>query len=301
MKLDNKPLLADMSLLFVAFLWGGGFIATEYALDSITPNYINFIRFLIAFVGISLIFHKKYKLIDKKTLKAGVIIGIFLYGGFILQTIGLQYTTAGKQAFLTGTNVVMVPFLYWIVKNKRPDKYNILAAVIAVVGIGFLSLNENLSINFGDALTLACAVFFASQITAVGFFAQKHDPLALTIVQFGTVTIMSLASSLIFEPFPTFTTKSTMGIIYLAIFSTLICFAIQNVAQKYTSPEHTAIILCLESVFGSTLSCLILGEEFTFKMIVGCFAIFFAILTAETRLEFIKKLFKQKDKGKEAV
>ncbi|MEF9951337.1 MAG: DMT family transporter [Clostridium sp.] len=301
MKLNNKPLVADMSLLFVAFLWGGGFIATSYALDSITPNYINFIRFLIAFIGISVIFRKKYKLIDKNTLKAGIIIGVFLYGGFLLQTVGLQYTTAGKQAFLTGTNVVMVPFLYWLVKNKRPDKYNIIAAVIAVVGIGFLSLNENLTINFGDALTLACAVFFAAQITAVGFFAQKHDPLALTIVQFGTVTVFSLISSLIFEPFPTFTTTSTVGIIYLAIFSTLICFAIQNVAQKYTSPEHTAIILCLEAVFGSVLSCLILGEAFTFKMIIGCIAIFFAIITAETRLEFIKKLFKPKDSSKEAI
>lgn len=289
MKIKNKSFAADMSLLLVAFLWGGGFIATRYALESITPNYINFFRFLIAFVVLSLVFHKKIGLINKESLKAGIIIGIFLYVGFILQTIGLQYTTAGKQAFLTGTNVVMVPFLYWMVKKKRPDKYNVFAAIIAVLGIGFLSLNENLTINSGDLLTLLCAIFFAGHIVSIACFATKHDPIVLTIVQFGTVMVLSLVSSLIFEPLPTITVKSGMGILYLGIFSTLICFAMQNVAQRYTSPEHTSIILCLESVFGSIMSCLILGEEFTFKMIVGSIAIFMAILTAETKWNFLKK------------
>ncbi|MEG0642013.1 MAG: DMT family transporter [Clostridium sp.] len=289
MNIKNKSLAADMSLLFVAVLWGGGFIATKYALESITPNYINFIRFFIAFVVLSLIFHRKLGLINKQNLKAGGIIGLFLYGGFVLQTIGLQYTTPGKQAFLTGINVVIVPFLYWMVKHKRPDKYNVIAAVIAVLGIGFLSINENFSINFGDTLTLICAVFFASHIVSIACFATKHDPLVLTIVQFGTVTILSLISSLAFETFPKFTGVSIAGIVYLGIFSTLICFALQNVAQKYTSPEHAAIILCLEAVFGSILSWLILGEAFTVKMIIGSIAIFLAITTAETKWGFLKK------------
>ncbi|KMT20872.1 DMT family transporter [Clostridium cylindrosporum] len=289
MNIENKSLAADISLLVVAFLWGGGFIATKYALESITPNYINFIRFLMAFVAIALIFHKKIGSIDKSSLKAGAIIGLFLYVGFILQTIGLQYTTAGKQAFLTGTNVVIVPFLYWIVRGKKPDRYNIFAAIIAVVGIGFLSLNENFSINFGDTLTIICALFFAGHIVSIACFATKYDPIVLTIVQFGTVTILSLISSLMFEPAPKFTSTSTLGILYLGIFSTLICFAIQNVAQKYTLPDHAAIILCLESVFGSLLSTLVLGEEFTFKMIIGSAAIFLAITTAETKWGFLKK------------
>lgn len=291
MELKNKTLAADVSLLFVAFLWGGGFIATKYALESITPNYINFIRFFIAFICLSLIFHKKIGLINKSSLKAGMIIGVFLYAGFILQTVGLQYTTASKQAFLTGTNVVMVPFLYWLAKGKRPDKYNVIAAIVAVFGIGFLSINSSFTINLGDGLTLLCAIFFASHIVSIACFATKHDPIVLTIVQFGTVAVLSLISSLIFEPMPSFTKTSTMGILYLAIFSTLICFAMQNVAQRYTSPEHTAIILCLESVFGSVMSCVILGEEFTFKMVIGSMAIFLAIITAETKWKFFKKKY----------
>lgn len=288
MNIKNKTVAADISLLFVAFLWGGGFIATKYALETITPNYINFIRFLIAFLVLGLIFHRKIGLINKENLKSGIIIGVFLYMGFILQTIGLQFTTAGKQAFLTAINVVIVPFLYWMVRNKKPDKYNIFAAVIAVFGIGFLSLNETFSINFGDLLTLVCAVFFAAHIVSIACFARKHDPIVLTIIQFGTVTCLSLISSLIFESPPSFSTKSTLGIVYLGIFSTLICFALQNVAQRYTSPEHTAIILCLEAVFGSVLSCIVLGEAFTFKMIIGSIAIFLAIVTAETKWGFFK-------------
>lgn len=289
MNIKNKVLVADMSLILVAFLWGGGFIATKYALETIGPNYINFLRFLIAFIIMIIVFHKKLGRINKRALGSGFIIGLFLYIGFIIQTIGLQYTTAGKQAFLTGTNVVIVPFLYWIAKSKRPDKYNIIAAIIALFGIGFLSLNETFSINIGDALSLVSAVFFASHIVSIACFAKANDPIVLTIVQFGTVVVLSFLSSIIFEAPPSFTSKSLLGIIYLGIFSTLICFALQNVAQRYTSPEHTAVILCLEAVFGSVLSCIILGEAFTFKMIIGSIAIFLAIVTAETKWGFLLK------------
>lgn len=289
MQIKNKVLAADISLVFVALLWGGGFIATKYALETVGPNYINLLRFSIAFIIMTVVFHKKLTLINKRVVASGFVIGLFLYIGFVLQTVGLQYTTASKQAFLTGTNVVMVPFLYWIARNKKPDKYNVFAAIIALLGIGFLSLNETFTINIGDSLSLISAVFFAAHIVAIACFARTYDPILLTIIQFGTVVVLSLISSMIFEAPPSFTTKSTLGIVYLGVFSTLICFALQNVAQKYTPPAHAAVILCLEAVFGSVLSCIILGEAFTFKMIIGSIAVFLAIVTAETKWGFLKK------------
>ena len=93
----------------------------------------------------------------------------------------------------------------------------------------------------------------------------------------------------IFEGAPGSLSKNgIIPVLYLAIFSTLIAFLIQNVAQKYTTSTHTAIILSLEAVFGSILSSLLLGESFTYKMLIGCTIILIAIITAETKLEFLK-------------
>lgn len=288
-KFKDKALLADLSLLFVAIVWGSGFVATKNALDSYSPYFIMASRFSIACLFIGVIFAKKIKKIDRNDLFAGSIIGLFLFLGFAAQTIGLQYTTAAKQAFLTGTNVIMVPFIYWIIKKQKPDIYNLAAAFLCFIGIGFLTLEGSLHINFGDGLTLMCALFFAFHIVSVGYFIEKHDPIILTFIQFLVASILSIISIFIFNELPlSFSRKGIFPILYLGLFSTLLAFLIQNIAQKFTTPTHTAIILCLESVFGSLLSCFLLGEAFTYKMFIGCGTIFLAIITAETKWEFLK-------------
>lgn len=289
-KLKNKPLLADLSLLVVAIIWGSGFVATKNALDNYSAYFIMAVRFFIACIFIGVIFFKNIKNISKKDFIAGSVIGFFLFMGFATQTVGLQYTTASKQAFITGTNVVMVPFIYWLINNKKPDIYNLSAAFLCFVGIGFLSLEGSLSINLGDGLTLACALFFACQIVSIGHYTEKHDPIILTFVQLLVAFLLSLIGVFAFNAIPSTVSKEGLfPIVYLGIFSTLVAFLIQNVAQKYTTPTHAAIILCLESVFGSLLSCYLLGEVFTYKMFIGCLAIFLAIITAETKWDFLKR------------
>jgi drug/metabolite transporter (DMT)-like permease len=264
-------------------------VATKHALGTITPYYMMTFRFAIAFLLMSVVFYKRLKTIRFQDFKAGAIIGVFLFVAFAAQTVGLQYTTAGKQAFLTGTNVVIVPFLYWIVKKNRPDKYNLTAAFLCFCGIGLLTLSESLSVNLGDLLTLVCAFFFACHIVSIGYFAEHHDPIVLTVIQLGISAILSLVASLMLETAPQNVPMDTvLAVLYLGLFSTLLAFLIQNVAQKYTSPTHAAIILSLESVFGSILSTILLKELFTSKMFVGCVIIFIAILTAETKWEFLR-------------
>ncbi|MCY6957696.1 DMT family transporter [Clostridium brassicae] len=285
----KKSIIADISLFLVAVMWGGGFVATKGALDSISPFYITAARFIIATFLLSIIFFKKVRNIDKKHIKGGFVVGVFLFGGFATQTIGLQYTTAGKQSFLTATYVVLVPFLYWIVSKKRPDVYSTIAAFLNLIGIGMLSLESGLSIGLGDSLTLLCAVLFAAQIVAIEFYTHDLDPIILTIVQLGVCGILSAMCAIIFESVPKgFTTDGIMSILYLAIFSTMLGLIVQNVAQKYTYATHAAIILSLESLFGSLLAVIILGEAFTIKMVWGCAFILIAVITAETKWGFLK-------------
>ncbi len=171
----KKPVYADLSLLIVAMIWGGsGFVVTKNALDHVLPYYLLSFRFMISFFLMALVFFKRLKNINLEDFKAGFIIGIFLFLGFATQTVGLNYTTAGKQAFITATNVVMVPFIYWGISKKRPDKYEIIAAILCFIGIGILSFESGLKMGYGgEFLTFLCAIFFAIHISAIGYFAKS--------------------------------------------------------------------------------------------------------------------------------
>ncbi|WP_066501903.1 DMT family transporter [Abyssisolibacter fermentans] len=292
MKKKFKSIYADIALVFVAVCWGAGFVVLKDALDNISPFNIMAIRFTLAFVIMALIFNKKLRNLSKQDLKAGFIIGVFLFLGFAVQTVGLKYTVPGKQAFLTGTNVVIVPFFVWLIHKKAPDKYSIAGAFMTLIGISLLTLKSELGgfdINYGDKLTLLCAVFFAAHIVAVGFFTKKHDPIVLAVLQIGVAALLFIICALMFEELPRGIESSVwLRIGYLVLFPTVVAFLIQNVAQKSTTSTRTGIILSLESVFGALFAVIIYKEEFTIKMILGCLLIFCAIIITETKLSFLK-------------
>jgi drug/metabolite transporter (DMT)-like permease len=285
----KKSVLADLSLLLVALSWGGGFIVVKNALADITPMWMMAIRFSFGFLAMAIVFHKNLIKISKKDLKSGLIIGVFLFLGYATQTIGLQYTTAGKQAFLTGTNVVIVPFLVWFITKKHPGWHSIVGALLTLIGIGLLTLQGGFSINVGDGLTLICAVFFAAHITSVGYFAADCDSIAISVVQAGVAAIIFVIGALIFEPMPkNINGNIEFAITYLVLFSTVGAILIQNIAQKFTPPTHAAIVLSMESVIGTILAVIILKDVFSFTMVIGCFFIFAAIIITETKLSFLK-------------
>ncbi len=289
--LDKKKiLLADLALLIVAIIWGGGFIITKNALNSVTPLYLTALRFWVAFFIIATIFIKKFKDITLDDIKGGTIVGIFLYMGFATQTIGIQFTTAGKSAFLTGTGVVMVPFLYWIIFKEKPDKFSTIGAIICFIGITALTLDEKIStIGLGDSLTLSCALFFACHIVSTGFYVRKMDMRILTSLQFLVVAILSTITAVFYEKMPMdMSINSWVSILFLGLFSTCVAFFLQTVGQKYTSSTHVAIILSMESVFGTIFSAIFLKESLSINMILGCVSILIAIITVETRWEFMK-------------
>ena len=284
----KQVLFADLGLLLVALLWGAGFLFTKRGLDYITPLWMMSMRFVGATIIMSIVFYKNFRKISKSDLKAGLIIGIFLYIAFATQTIGLQYTSISNQAFLTATNVVFVPFLVWMVYKKAPDKFAFIGAALATVGIGLITLKEGLHLNVGDMWTLACAVFFAGHIVSIGFFAKDKDPIALTIVQFAVAAVLSLVSALMMEPLPAkIGSEAMLSVGYMVLASTLLAFLLQNICQKYTPSTHASLILSLESVFGTLVAVIFEGEMFNLQMAFGCITVFAAILLIETRFEFL--------------
>jgi len=282
--MKKKAIYADLILLLVALLWGTTFVGGKYALNYFTPLYIIAIRFIMAFTMMAIGFRKELMTLTRKDIKGGAIVGTVLFIAFATQLVALQYTAAGKQAFLAGTYVVMVPFISWWLHKKRPDTSSFVGAFICFMGIGLLTLNESLSIGFGDSLTLFSSMFFAGHIISNGYFVDDIGPVKLTIVQFGTVALLSTVSALIFEPFPQgVAANGIYAVIYLGVLCTGVAYFLQTIGQKYALSTHTAIILSLEAVFGSVLALFILGEVFTFKMVLGCASILAAILIIELK------------------
>ena len=172
-----KKWLAIGGLILVTVIWGGGFVASDMALGSMKPFQIMMVRFLLASVLMGMISmgqHKKEGKLEKRAgaIKAGILMGIALFAGFALQIIGLQYTTPSKNAFLTALNVVIVPFIAFIILKKKVGMKGIIGAIMSVIGVALLSLNGNLTLSLGDGLTLLCAVGFAFQIFFTGEFVK---------------------------------------------------------------------------------------------------------------------------------
>ena len=283
-ELKKRRLYSNLALFLVAFLWCTTFPVSKYAFAYFTPVYMIAFRFTIGVLAMCIFFWKKISKITPKDLKGGIIVGLIFFIAFVTQLIALQYTEAGKQAFLAATYVVMAPFLYWIIYHKKPDFRTLAGAFICFLGIGLLTLNASLSISFGDGLTLFSSLFFALHIMFNGYFVEKQDPVILSTVQFAVVAIISWIFAFFFEPFPTaIGFEGIASVLYLGIFCTGLAYFLQTAAQRYTLATHAAIILSLESVFGILLAALMLGEVFTIRMLMGCIAIFGAILITELR------------------
>lgn len=292
MKKNFKTHLGEAALLLTALIWGSGFVASAISLRHFTPYQILFGRFLVGAILLALVFFKKLKRIKRSTLKKGAILGIFLYGAFLLQTVGLQHTTPSKNAFLTAVNVIVVPFISFVIYKRKFDRYEVLGAILAILGIGVISLERSSGIQLGDALTLLCAVFFALQIFYTSLFVEKEDPILLTLVQMATATLLGFVP-LLFQGGMALPKngEAIFSLFYLGVFSTTAAFLLQTLAQKVTSETKTAILLSTEAFFGMALSVLILKEPLTLRMILGGLLIFTAILTAETKGSF-GKIFK---------
>jgi drug/metabolite transporter (DMT)-like permease len=280
----NKTLKADVTLLGVAFIWGCGFVVTRQAIDLVSPMQLTFYRFILAAIISLVVFHKRLKQIDKTYLKSGTVLGILLAGGFIFQTYGIVYTTVSNNAFLTSSNVVLVPFLVWLIYRKRPIWSNFLAAFVLLIGMSLMMLDfHNLTcFNLGDLLTLGCAVFFALYAVFVGKYVQHQQALLLHIVELGVAAIILFFAALLLDgsiqPIPP---QAYLGLAYLSILSTLVCFLLQLTSQKRTAPTRAAILISFESVFGTLGSALLLHEIMPPQVYIGCGIIFIAVLIAE--------------------
>lgn len=301
---SKKMNVIGQILIFCATLaWGTSFFILKETISEVPAFYVIALRFLTASVLLGLIFFKKIKTIDKKTVLRGFVLGLALTAAYVTQTTGLKFTTPGRNAFLTSMYCVLCPFLMWIMFKKRPKFYNVIAAVLCVVGIGLVALSgdsqtgENLLL--GDGLTIAGAVFFGIQLVFIDRFQKQGSETAqLLVVELLTVGVLHAVASLIFElPVSgisgySLNLEQILKIGYLTLACTLFAQFAQTFGQRFVSANQSAIILSLEAVFGVVFSMLFAGEKLTLRLAIGFCVIFISVLISELKIDF-RKLFKK--------
>ena len=281
----------ELTLLTVAIIWGSGFVASDLAVGSFTAFQVLGLRFALSAILLALLSIPHLKRMDRRTLLYGVVLGIILYVAFLFQTVGLVYTTPSKNAFLTSVNVIIVPFIGWLLYKRPIDRYGTVGAFLAIIGVGLISFNLDLSVNVGDLLTLLCALSFAFHIFYTGDFLNRGaEPVALTVMQLSTAGVLGGVVALITTGLQVGDVKggtslltSFLAVIYLAIFSTTLAFLMQTLGQKYANATRAAVILATESVFGTLFAAWLLKDHLTTRAIVGSVLVFAAILIAEVK------------------
>lgn len=282
----HKPteFLADLSLLFVAIIWGSTFIIVKQSVENIPVFSFLFMRFALAGMLLILINVPKLKAIDKGVLADGVMLGIALFLAYAFQTFALTAASASITAFITGLFVVFVPILSSVFLRKLPRQEAMIGVVFATIGLGFITLQGRFIVSFGEFLALVCAFFIAIHIILTDKLSRRNDFCLLTMVQVNIVGLFSLIFSFFLDPsvIPIqFNDQLIFSLIINSVFATFVAFVIQMSMQKYTTPTKAAIIFIMEPVSSAFFSYWIGGELLTAKQYVGTSFILLAMVFTE--------------------
>ncbi len=287
-RLVSNRYVADGMLLIVAFIWGTTFALVKEAIENIDVFTFLGQRFLsggLILLGISCF---RMSGLNSKVLRQGVILGLFLFGAFAFQTVGLKFTSASNTAFITGLNVVFVPFCELLMFRRKVAFHIWVGVVLAVSGLFFLTTRGKMNINFGDIIVLGCAICIAFQVLLTDLYTQSSDVLWLTAVELLTVGLVSSAvaffkGEILLHYYP----GTLRALVVCVLFATVIAFLVQTYVQRYTTPSHVAIMFCMEPVFAAVFAYFYSGERLGYWGIVGAGLMFAAMLVSELGLDWL--------------
>ncbi len=292
-----KKYIGEGALLSITVFWGVTFAIIKLALNDISPMFFIAIRF--SFAALLLLPFLWKPLFSSKIdlIKSGLFLGLLYFIGFATQTVGLQYTTATKSGFITGTFVIFIPILQLILERRAPSKGNIIGILLVVIGLILLSskgetemdiLTElGSNFNLGDFLTLICAVFYALYVVYIDIITKKYDYRPLIILQVLFTGAAGFIFAFIFDAAGIelirydFNRTVILVILYTAIFSSVLATVIQTKYQKTVTPTKAGIIFSLEPIFAAFFAFLIISESISSFGIIGCIFIFTGVLVSE--------------------
>lgn len=283
---------ANLLLLLVTFLWSTTYISTKIITNELPVLNVIALRFIIGFIVTGLIFFKRVKSCNKETFKYSLLFGTMLFIMFTFNIFGLKYTSTSNAGFLGSTKVVFIPILSTLIFKQKPKNKMIVGVVFAIIGMGLLSLQDNLKVNFGDFLVLISAILYTFYIVLLNIHGKKVDTLVLGILQLGVVAALSTISTFVFEnPSLPATPQSWFIIIMLSVFCTGLTFVLQTIAQPHTTPTDAGLIFTLEPIFNGLIAYIFANEVLTPKQYLGVFLILTGTLISQIDLSKFKIKF----------
>ena len=286
-----------LMLLGAAFFWGTTFVAQLAGMDGLGPFSYAVGRYLMGFLSLTavLIFTRKQRTVERRHKNyqrgygVGLLLGVVLFVASSMQQVALQYSTAGKAAFITCLYIVFVPLGAKLL-GATIRRENFLGAGLAIVGLYLLAIDADFSIQLGDAILFVSAFVWAAQILLVDRFASRVDLIELSAAQIFIVMILSFAAMFAFEtPKISAMVNAWFPILYAGVMSSSVAFTLQNYGQRYAEPSTAAILMSFEAIFGALAGWLLLGEVMTTREIFGCVLMLFGMFATQWTL--IKKSF----------
>ncbi len=278
---SSSPKAAQFALIFITMIWGGTFLAVQYALNFSSPMFFVGCRFAVAALAIFFISMKSIRALTLKETLAGTAIGIMIAIGYGTQTIGLQTILSSESAFLTALYVPLVPILMWVIFQKMPSMMTWIGTALAFTGLVFLTGNgfSSINLNYGQVLTLICAFVIALEIILIGYFAGKVNLRHVTVVQLVVASLLSFASMpLVGEhTLPAFSWTLLIIAVGLGLASALIQF-VMNWAQRMVDPARAAIIYAGEPVWAGIFGR-IAGERLPLLALFGGLLVVLGVLS----------------------
>lgn len=293
MKKERHPYATAMMWLTAA-IWGFAFVAQRRGMEDIGPFAFNGIRFLmggIALIPLMIFFRKKTGSADRfdfKLIRSTMPVGVVLFAASAFQQAGMQWTTAGKAGFITGLYVILVPVIGIFIRQKI-HKQLWIGAILAAAGLYFLSVNESFQIDKGDFLVLVSACFWAVHVQLINHMLSSKDPLSISVIQFLTCGVLSVAAMLLFEETSwSGIMRASLPLAYGGLISVGIAYTLQVVAQQYVEPSKASVILSFETVFAAIGGYLLLNESFNARNILGVLLMFIGIIIVQFKNEWFR-------------
>jgi drug/metabolite transporter (DMT)-like permease len=269
-------LLAEMGLGLAGIIWGGNFVLVKFAMGHMPPLYYLGLRFLVGAVLLAPFSIGRLKNLSRRGWLLGCGVGVLLFAGFVLQTIGLRSTSPGVSGFLTGLYVIMVPVILGLFTGRWPSPMVGLGALVVVGGLAVLSLYGQLGFGWGEILTLLATIFWALHILGVGYASARISVIAFVQLQLTTCAVLALISSFVVERpalFPGW--EATGAVLWTGIMGGLVAYVLMALGQRYTPPTLAGMLMSLEAVFALVVSIIVGYDSLTLRIMIG-FALVFA-------------------------
>lgn len=252
----------------------------KIAMRTMGPYLTIAMRFTIAFILVALLFRKSIRKVNIRTLWHCALIGFFFFLAMVFEMFGLQTTPSTVTAFLEGSVVMIVPAITCILQRRLPDRLTVISAIVALIGVGFLTLKgDHLGFTTGELLVLAGTVWYSATVIVTDTAAKNDDLEVVAVYQLLFIAIFAYIGAFIFEDIRLPQTSTEWGaVLALAIICSGVGFTIQPFGQKYTTPERAGILAVFNPLTAALLGVIFLHERMTGSMLLGSALILISIL-----------------------